>query len=212
MARDEESPNRSLVEYLAVSDGGEEVGLEFGGFRLDIEGLAFDSQFNPAPKRPVVQTWETLYAMEEKGSLRPRRSCQTCENWDHQPAGWNSHRPPGPINRDACNGCILSHLDATGPDKSKLKDELFTDYAEAMERVNYLDATQLQAQSPAEKKRWVAKKQKALAYLRETEEACRLAGMSVGGRKPNPIRHQGDAPLASLHAPVVSADLRACRR
>lgn len=205
--RADPSPNRASLEFMLEKP--ESTGVpRFRNYNLDIEGILHSSYFNPAPRRPAFQTWQTLFEMDEDGKLNPERMCRNCDEWEKIPTSHNSWRPPGPMTRDACNGCIVSFLDQADEEEREERLRAYEQWVEAREQVVHLEATKLDAQSPAQKKAWVRKKAEADQALAEAANDCKALGVKVGHQRWSPTNHIGEQPSRPLEASVVTANFR----
>lgn len=216
MQRTEPSPNRSAADYdpdltpaenLERLDGSWAL-PNFGDFEFDTEAVGYPSQLNPAPQRDALQTWQRLFEMSETMPVMLRtykfrmgadvthsKLCESCENWENLPTAANSRRPPGPIDRYTCNGCIVSHLDFVGDaDVDQKRDAAYTAWTEAKDAVKEHNRKKHDAQTPGQKKAWVRENDEKKKHLAEAVELCKAAGIKVGAKQWMPTEMMGQPP------------------
>ncbi len=147
-------------------------------YSFDVEAIVYPSQFNPAPRRNPVEAVEIAADFQARPGFDRDRYCLMCEQWDKPLSrnGSNSRRPPGTMEREACNGCVLSFLDEDTERTRAVRDRLFTDYAEARSNLQEHEMQKLQAQSATDKNAWRLRHATLKRDLERAAGACNLAG------------------------------------
>lgn len=222
MHRTSPSPNRSSIEYQMGTEESTDWMPTFGDFAFDTEAVGYPSQLNPAPQRDALMTWQRLFEMSETMPVMLRtykfrvgaevthsKLCESCENWENFPSAANSRRPPGPVSREVCNGCIVSHLDFVGdPDLDQKRDAAYTAWTEAKDSLKEHGRTKHDAQTPGQKKAWVRENNKLVEHLAAAVDLCKAAGIKVGSKKWAPTEMMGDPPAYRMEGSVMSAEVR----
>lgn len=165
-------------------------------FEFDAAAVAHPSQFNPAPKRDPLEVVEILASFQALPKFDRDLYCRRCHAYTAGERDKRScRRPPGVMHPDACNGCVLSHLDRKTLSPrvlAELRDKLFSRWAAASQDSLEHLFTKHKAQTPKQRDRWKAS-QKALEEKVEASfRACEQAGFTPNRRRKRQTLRTGD--------------------
>lgn len=141
---------------------------------------------------------------EARPKWHPRGFCYICQLDKAKPSEETAMRPPGTIDKDACNGCVLSNYDVEMDDIRKRRDDAYFQFAEAKHQVMRMEEKRKDAQSPGQKKSWVREMKDAQNQLKEAVEACKKAGLNPLRKRKAPVLTAGDQPTKTLESKVVT--------
>lgn len=171
-------------------------------YRFDAEAIVYQSELNPAFRRDPLEAAEILADLTAVENFdRERWHCARCYRWTAKASLEDKSRVAhlrggDPVtyatDPDACNGCLLSHLDGSGASLRATRNKLFADWVALRMRLDRAEASGDSKGAEKERKR-------LRGALEAAREACLRSGYDPARRRRREAQGIGEAPELGVH-------------